>query len=515
MKNKKQSPNYPVSYDKIKDILSLRNEMGENFPKFAVFILAYNAESTLRETINRIPQDIYDILECLYIIDDFSEDETYKIGNLMRSDGRLRKLKVFRNPRNYGYGGNQKIGFRYAIQEGFDYIILLHGDGQYAPEFMPNLIWPVLFEGKKVVFGTRMARKWGAVEGGMPLYKLVGNIILTTLENIILKSHMSEFHSGYRLYSTQVLTKIPFELNTDDFNFDTQVIIQCFSLGVDIHEVPIPTYYGNEICYVNGLRYAMNVMKDVLEFRLYQLHIKRCSRYTLEERDIYRLKKSPYSSHSQIAGMIRPGSKVLDIGCGTGFLADLLLEGIEIWGIDQVPANQVSPNIARYFRHNLEKISDLQMGREFDRIIIGDVIEHVRDTDNVFRFVRRSLKSDGRLIISTGNIAIWFYRLSLLMGRFKYGPRGILDDTHVKLYTLDTFKDLIHSAGLKILSIRQTPIPFELVFFSRGRSRLPKILEWVYWRVMRFWPRMFAYQFIIEAEISSPDFGLGEGELKH
>jgi len=514
MNTKNAFPNYTISQEKIRNILSVYNEMKEKFPKFAVFIVAYNAEKTLRETIKRIPQEIYDILECLYVIDDFSKDDTFEIAKLMINDDRFRKLRVFRNPRNYGYGGNQKIGFRYAIEQQFDYVILLHGDGQYAPEFIPELIWPVLFEGESVVFGSRMIKKRGAIKGGMPLYKFIGNIILSKLENVILNTNMSEFHSGYRLYSTQVLSKIPFELNTDDFNFDTQIIIQCLSLGVDIHEVPIPTYYGDEICYVNGLRYAKNVVNDVVEFRLHQLHIKRSSRYIIMEKDIYTLKKSPYSSHSQIVSMIKPGAKLLDIGCSTGFFANLLVpKGIELWGVDQAPEDQVSPTIAKYFRHDLENITDLKLGREFDYIIMGDVIEHIRKTDTVLSYMRKCLKSNGRLIISTGNIAIWFYRLSLLMGRFKYGPRGILDNTHVKLYTLDTFKDLILSSGFKILSIRYTPIPFELIFSSRGRSRIPKLLEYVYYRITKLWPKMFAYQFIIEAEISSLDFSSRESAL--
>ena len=356
-----------------------------------------------------------------------------------------------------------------------------------------------------------MIKKWDAIKGGMPLYKFFGNIILSKLENIILSTSMSEFHSGYRLYSVQVLLKIPFELNTDDFNFDTQIIIQCFGLGVDILEVPIPTYYGNEICYVTGLRYAKNVINDIVEFRLHQLHIRRSPRYIMEEKDIYRLKKSRYSSHSQIASLIKPVSKVLDIGCSFGFLADLVVpKGVELWGVDLAPEDHVSPNIAKYFRHDLENISDLKLGREFDYIIIGDVIEHIRNTGEVLFFARKCLKSDGRLIISTGNIAIWFYRWSLLMGRFNYGPRGILDNTHVKLYTLDTFKALIQLSGFKILSIKNTPIPFELIFSSRGRSRIPKLLEYVYYRITKLWPKMFAYQFIVEAEISSLDFSTGE-----
>jgi glycosyltransferase involved in cell wall biosynthesis len=515
MNNKRLLPTYSVSYDKIRDILSLHKEMGGKFPKFAVFILAYNAEKTLVETLNRIPQDIYDVLECIYIIDDFSEDDTYEISNLLANDRRWGKLKVFRNPRNYGYGGNQKIGFRYALEEGFDYVILLHGDGQYAPELLPDLIWPVLFEGKEVVFGSRMIKKRDALKGRMPFYKFIGNIILTRLENLILNTNVSEFHSGYRLYSTKVLSKIPFELNSDGFNFDTQIIIQCFILGVPIYEIPIPTFYGDEICYVNGIQYAKNVFKDAVVFRLNQLHIKRSSKYIIEKEEPYRLKKSRYSSHQQIAGLIKPNSKVLDVGCASGFMGDLLThKKVEYWGIDQMPETKIRYPMAKYLCVDLENLANLDLGREFDYIIIADVIEHIRNASVLLSNIKKFLKTDGRLIISTGNIAIWFYRASLLLGRFKYASRGILDDTHVKLYTLDTFKDLVISSGFKILNVKCTPIPFELVFFSRGKSRLIGYFEYIYYRFVKWWPKMFSYQFIIEAEVSSLDFGRQEGEIK-
>lgn len=290
-----------ISSWKIKDIKSAKIEKGKSFPKIAIFIVAYNAALSLKRTLERIPKEIYDILECIYIIDDFSDDETYQIGKTLKKDRKWEKLDVFRNPRNYGYGGNQKNGYRYAIEQGLDYVILLHGDGQYAPELLPDIIYPVIFEGKEVVFGSRMIKKVNALKGKMPLYKFLGNIILTKLQNILLNTRMSEFHSGYRLYSTNVLSSIPFELNTDDFNFDTQIIIQCFALGIDIHEIPISTYYGDEICYVNGIRYAKDVIKDVIKYRLHQLSIIRCSRYIVEDNYIYEPKKSPYGSYHQIA----------------------------------------------------------------------------------------------------------------------------------------------------------------------------------------------------------------------
>ena len=175
------------------------------------------------------------------------------------------------NPVNQGYGGNQKIGYHFALERGFDFVALVHGDGQYAPECLPDLVAPLREGRADAVFGSRMLEKGGARRGGMPLYKFVGNRILSWFQNRMLGTSLSEFHSGYRVYSVAALAKVPFELNTNDFHFDTEIIIQFVLSGLAIMELPIPTYYGDEICRVNGLKYAWDVTKAVLVARAQQL----------------------------------------------------------------------------------------------------------------------------------------------------------------------------------------------------------------------------------------------------
>ena len=139
------------------------------------------------------------------------------------------------------------------------------------------------------------------------------------------------------------------------------------------------------------------------------------------------------------------------------------------------------------------------------------MIEHLRNEEDILRHLRQFLKPDGRLIISTGNVAIWFYRLSLLLGRFNYGPRGILDQTHVKLYTRATFRRLLEKGGYKVLRFSYTNLPFELVFESTARSRLLRAVDYFYHLLTRLWPTLFAYQFVAEAEVRSLEASRGEG----
>ena len=214
-------------------------------PRFLIFVIAYHAEATLRSVLERIPRSIFNTLQTeVLVVDDASADRTFEIGSEYRDAHPEMRLTVLRNQFNQGYGGNQKVGYAFAIANGFDYVAMVHGDGQYAPEELPKLLQPLLDGEAEAVFGSRMLTRYGALRGGMPLYKFVGNKILTTLQNALLGAKLSEFLSGYRLYSTAALRKLPFELNSNDFHFDTEIILQLLNAKMRIRELAIPTTTG-------------------------------------------------------------------------------------------------------------------------------------------------------------------------------------------------------------------------------------------------------------------------------
>jgi glycosyltransferase involved in cell wall biosynthesis len=230
-------------------------------PRLLIFVIAYYAESTLRAVLERIPASVFADYDCeVLVVDDGSEDRTFQIGREYQSEHPEIRMTVLRNVYNQGYGGNQKVGYRFAIEAGFDFVAMVHGDGQYAPEELPRLVAPLRDGNADAVFGSRMLVEGAALEGGMPLYKYVGNKILTRVQNLLLGSRLSEFHSGYRIYSVRMLERIPFDLNSNDFHFDTEIILQLFNARARALELPIPTYYGTEICRVDGLKYAKNVL---------------------------------------------------------------------------------------------------------------------------------------------------------------------------------------------------------------------------------------------------------------
>jgi glycosyltransferase involved in cell wall biosynthesis len=235
--------------------------------RIGVLVVAYNAESTLARVLDRIPDDFVPRIEHVLVADDASQDRTYDVGLDYKQAKSDFPLTVIRHEQNLGYGGNQKAGYRWAIEHELDIVVLLHGDGQYAPEYLPDIVAPLERDEADAVFGSRMLIPGGARRGGMPLYKYVGNKILTWYENTMVGTRLSEWHSGYRAYSVDALRAIPFEQNSDVYDFDTQIIVQLHDAGKRIEEIPIPTFYGDEISYVNGFRYAFDISRYVTRYR--------------------------------------------------------------------------------------------------------------------------------------------------------------------------------------------------------------------------------------------------------
>jgi glycosyltransferase involved in cell wall biosynthesis len=235
--------------------------------KIGILIVAYNAQDTLEKVLDRIPVDFINQIDAILVCDDASTDDTHKVGLSYQSKSQL-PLTIVRHEINLGYGGNQKTGYQWALENNLDLVVLLHGDGQYAPEYLPQMVEPIVSGRADVVFGSRMITQGGARQGGMPLYKFVGNKILTTLQNRLAKVSLTEWHSGYRAYSVASLRKINFLKNSDYFDFDSQIILQMIGARQRIVEIEIPTFYGDEISRVNGIKYGIKILIHTLKFRL-------------------------------------------------------------------------------------------------------------------------------------------------------------------------------------------------------------------------------------------------------
>jgi glycosyltransferase involved in cell wall biosynthesis len=460
-----------------------------------IFVVAYNAESTIQSVIRRIDPSLAIHDTEILIIDDSSSDRTF--SRAQETPGVPFPMTVLYNPANQGYGGNQKIGFHYAIREEFDVVALLHGDGQYAPECLNSLLEPLLQDEADAVFGSRMMSRGAALRGGMPLYKFLGNRILTTLQNWLLDTHLSEFHSGYRLYSVEALKRIPFERNTNQFHFDTEIIIQLLRAGCRIQEMPIPTYYGDEICRVNGMKYAWNVIAATFLSKAQALGILYDRKYDITAlgsyNPLYQSKFHFESPHTLALARVPPGSRVLDIGCASGYIArELSKNGCEVTGVDQFPPPS-DAGLAAFIQADLS-ITNLPAGAsKFDYVLLLDVIEHIRSPEAFVDSLRAAFhKRDApTLIVSTGNIGFILIRLALLFGKFRYGPRGILDLTHTRLFTFATLRRLFEQAGFRVDEVKGVPAPFPFAF---GDGRLARFLLTVNRMLIRISKSLFSYQ---------------------
>jgi len=472
-------------------------------PRVLIFIVAYNAETTIASVVRRIPNDLGKTYEIeILIIDDASRDATFlESHNISKAAEMPFPVRVLFNPVNQGYGGNQKIGYHYAIENAFDYVALLHGDGQYAPERLPALLERLTRGDVAAVFGSRMLTRTGALRGGMPLYKFVGNRILTWIENKLLHSDLSEFHSGYRLYAVWALAAIPFERNSNDFHFDTEIIIQLLVARAGIAELPIPTYYGDEICHVNGLKYAWNVVGAALKARMQELSLFYDRRFACAppENATYHLKAGYASPHTWTVECVRPGAKVLDLGCAGGYVSSLLRRNKRCYvsGVDVEPP--VDGSADEFHSHDLNNgMPDLDAA-DYDVILMLDVIEHLARPESFLENLRRAVARNpsAELIISTGNVGCWITRIMLLFGQFNYGKRGILDLTHNRLFTGASMGRALEQAGFTVIETRGVPAPFPLALGDNAFARMLVRINQCFIRLSR---GLFAYQIFMRAK---------------
>jgi glycosyltransferase involved in cell wall biosynthesis len=239
--------------------------------KVVVVMPAYNAEKTLERTLDDIPRDWVDEI---ILVDDRSRDRTVEIA---RSLG----LRVFVHEKNKGYGGNQKTCYREALRLGGDIMVMVHPDHQYDPTVIPQLITPLLNDECDAVFGSRMLGG-RPLEGGMPKWKYLGNIFLTALENAAFYMYLTEYHSGLRAYSRRYLETVKFELNSDDFVFDSEIIAQGVVHKMRIREIPIATRYFEEASRIGFLRsviYGLSILETLVKFKLHKKRIIRSGQF--------------------------------------------------------------------------------------------------------------------------------------------------------------------------------------------------------------------------------------------
>jgi glycosyltransferase involved in cell wall biosynthesis len=228
--------------------------------KVVVVMPAYNAEKTLRNTFSDIPMEK---VNSIILVDDGSTDGTINLAKQL-------KLKVFAHKKNYGYGANQKTCYIEALKESADIVVMLHPDYQYDPKLLPEMIKPIEQGEADMVLGSRLLVD-NALISGMPWWKYIGNKALTALENLVLEKKFAEYHTGYRSYSRKLLASLPFQLNSDKFVFDQEIIFQAVHNRFHIVEIPVPTRYfpeASSASFVNSVVYGFGILKLIAIYLL-------------------------------------------------------------------------------------------------------------------------------------------------------------------------------------------------------------------------------------------------------
>jgi len=239
--------------------------------KVIVVLPAYNAAKTLKMTLDAIPKGIADEV---ILVDDASKDDTVETAKKLG-------LRVFTHSKNLGYGGNQKTCYQEALKLGADIAVMVHPDFQYDPVFIPQLIQPLVNGECDAVFGSRMKIPSNALKGGMPYWKFVANIFLTKLENFILGNNLTEYHSGFRAYGKKVM-QLPLRLNSDDFVFDTEIIVQMKIAKMKIKEIPISTKYfpeASQISFKRSVEYGLAILGVLGKYILFKSGIKKYKQF--------------------------------------------------------------------------------------------------------------------------------------------------------------------------------------------------------------------------------------------
>jgi len=234
--------------------------------KVVVVMPAYNAEKTLKKTLDDIPKNT---VNEIILVDDGSHDKTVKLAKKLG-------IKTFVHPQNRGYGGNQKSCYTLALNEGADIVVMVHPDYQYDSSLTGEIIRPIVQGRFDIVLGSRIRSRTEALAGGMPAYKYFFNRVLTVTQNIVLGQNLSEYHTGFRAFNKKVLKNLPFHKFSDDFVFDQDILVSAIREGYKIGEIQVPVRYFPDASSINfrrSVKYGLEILKDLLLFRLAKTNI--------------------------------------------------------------------------------------------------------------------------------------------------------------------------------------------------------------------------------------------------
>jgi glycosyltransferase involved in cell wall biosynthesis len=457
-------------------------------------IPAYNAERHIASTLSRVPAAIWQRIEAAVVIDDCSTDETVHKALDLAND--YPKLRVIRHRTNRRYGGILKHGFQYAIDHGFDALLIVQADGRCSPESLPRLlealekgpahvaqvvpVTPRPYEGPANRFSNRLLRRLSGLR-------------------------LSDFQSGLRAYRVDFLRSVPFWNNTDDRHFDTEILLQSQILQATVLKVAGQNSARNDLSRGASLLHAIRSVLTTLRYALHRAGLFYSRNYDLNATGSRYGSKfaDPFSSHSLLYGYLNDlscsGKTVLELGVGDSALTRRLhADGAIVDCVEMDP--EAAGTAAPYARHVWNEdlaVTRLKQARDsYDIVIAADILEHLLYPEEILTQLKACVGKGGVLLVSLPNVANLYVRINLLLGRFPYHSKGLLDRTHLHFFTRKSAERLVARAGWDIVGRDYTSIPVAVVFPFLLKSGFRSVLY-----VLRFMTRMFkgllGYQFLL------------------
>jgi 2-polyprenyl-3-methyl-5-hydroxy-6-metoxy-1,4-benzoquinol methylase len=468
--------------------------------KFLVHVVAGRADGRPVEVFERVPRTLFNHADVHFLVsaDDDGDDGSQELAAWLTAHG-IRNVTVLQTGVQQGYGGNQKLGCRIAVDRGFDCLILLPADDPGATDLLPRFMQLWEMSRADVLLGSRTPSARSA-RRGVSWRRAAGSRILTWFQNRLTGLALSGHQTGYRACATEFLERVPFETNTNDVHFDTEILLQAVHVGARIVETPFPAQAGSPLPCVSGLRHAANIVAATVQYKLHQFGLL-CS---LKLRDLsprrYRDKtRTLYSSHALALRLVEQlgAERVLDLGCGPGHVAaECRQRGLAVTGVDLFPPEPGA--VDRFVPADLDRGPLPVRLSDYDVTLLLDVIEHLSDPEAFLLSLRNQdrpahVRREPRLLISTPNVAFAAVRLNLLLGQFNYAERGILDITHKRLFTRRTLLRALRDCGYVVDACHPVGVPFEAVLGGRGGRVLGRAAAFL----ARIWPTLFAFQFLV------------------
>ena len=460
--------------------------------RLLVLVVVDDAKTPVIDLLRSIAAtDDFD-LQVLLIDDHFRERSAEVAERLGRPGEFCFPVTVLTPPCPQGYGGSQKLGYQFALDQGFDLVVPVHGGGRFTPEILPRLLAPILQDRADVVLGSPA--------GAAALRELAGERPLAWCLNRILRSRLGRFRTPHKAFTAAALRQIPFELNSNRPHFDTEVIIQLLRAKCRIAEVSVPAGSGGEVPQRNGVRHAKDAIVAAMAARLqdYGLVYRRNFDVGSPDDERYRSKLDFASTHSEAVREVEPGSVVIDAGCGPGHVGPVLrARGCRYIGIDRLSPPDPT-RFDEFFRMDLDGDSWPRPLADVDTVLLLDIIEHLRSPEEFCQRLRAHAQDnpDIKIVISTGNIGFFVTRLMLFLGQFNYSRRGILDETHTRLFTFSSLGRLLKESGFTVERIKGIPAPVPLVVKGARKQKLLMAAQRILGRISR---NLFAYQMLIVA----------------